>query len=47
MIPGMPTERMHRDLLYSDRKHLSPRIRTFIDFFQGKWREHPWDVIYE
>lgn len=34
-------------LLYSDRKHLSPRIRTFIDFFQGKWRDHPWGVICE
>ncbi|WP_282382692.1 MULTISPECIES: LysR substrate-binding domain-containing protein [unclassified Pseudomonas] len=29
-------------LLYSDRKHLSPRIRVFIEFFQNKWREHPW-----
>ncbi|MNK91872.1 HTH-type transcriptional regulator DmlR [compost metagenome] len=31
-------------LLYSDRKHLSPRIRVFIEFFQEKWRQHPWKV---
>lgn len=31
-------------LLYSDRKHLSPRIRVFIEFFQHKWKEHPWKV---
>ncbi|MNE86781.1 LysR substrate binding domain protein [compost metagenome] len=31
-------------LLYSDRKHLSPRIRVFIEFFQDKWRQHPWKV---
>jgi DNA-binding transcriptional LysR family regulator len=32
-------------LLYSDRKHLSPRIRVFIEFFQEKWIEHPWKVV--
>jgi DNA-binding transcriptional LysR family regulator len=32
-------------LLYSDRKHLSPRIRFFIDFFQQKWISHPWKVL--
>lgn len=31
-------------LLYSDRKHLSPRIRVFIEFFQDKWRQNPWKV---
>jgi DNA-binding transcriptional LysR family regulator len=31
-------------LLYSDRKHLSPRIRVFIEFFQEKWRHNPWKV---
>jgi DNA-binding transcriptional LysR family regulator len=32
-------------LLYSDRKHLSPRIRVFIEFFQKKWIAHPWKVV--
>ncbi|MGN2436561.1 LysR family transcriptional regulator [Pseudomonas syringae] len=31
-------------LLYSDRKHLSPRIRVFIEFFQEKWRLNPWKL---
>lgn len=32
-------------LLYSDRKHLSPRIRVFIEFFQHKWMLHPWKIV--
>ncbi|AZZ76193.1 MULTISPECIES: LysR family transcriptional regulator [Pseudomonas] len=32
-------------LLYSDRKHLSPRIRVFIEFFQEKWIAHPWKIV--
>ncbi|MDC8748311.1 LysR family transcriptional regulator [Xanthomonas campestris] len=31
-------------LLYADRKHLSPRIRVFVDFFQEKWQKNPWQI---
>ncbi|WP_397452095.1 LysR family transcriptional regulator [Pseudomonas sp. NA-150] len=30
-------------LIYSNRKHLSPRIRVFRDFMQAKLLETPWD----
>lgn len=30
-------------LIYSNRKHLSPRIRVFRDFLESKLKEHPWD----
>lgn len=29
-------------LIYSNRKHLSPRIRVFRDFMEAKLLEHPW-----
>lgn len=30
-------------LIYSNRKHLSPRIRVFRDFLEDKLKEHPWE----
>jgi DNA-binding transcriptional LysR family regulator len=30
-------------LIYSNRKHLSPRIRVFRDFLENRLRESPWD----
>lgn len=30
-------------LIYSNRKHLSPRIRVFRDFLENRLRDSPWD----
>ena len=30
-------------LIYSNRKHLSPRIRAFRDFLEQKLLQAPWD----
>lgn len=30
-------------LIYSNRKHLSPRIRVFRDFLENRLRASPWD----
>lgn len=32
-------------LVYSNRKHLSPRIRVFRDFLERKILENPWQVL--